>query len=129
MRDLANNIGVVQTLAPVDYAATTKGAAVDLRGFNSAAVIVNTGAITSSGKYVVSVQESDTTTDGDFTDVAAGNLTGALPSELAASSSYKVGYVGSKRYIRAVITKTSGTSIVAGVVVVRGHPAIAPVAA
>jgi hypothetical protein len=128
MRDLANNIGVAQTLAPVDYAATTKGTAVDLQGFNSAAVIVNTGAITSAGLYVVSLQESDTTTDGDFTDVVAGDLVGSLPSSLAATSVYKTGYIGNKRYIRAVITKTSGTSIVAGAVVIKGNAADKPVA-
>jgi hypothetical protein len=127
-RDIASNIGVDQSLAPVDYSATTKGTAVDLKGFNSAAVVVNTGAITSSGKYVVSVQESDTTTDGDFSDVDASQIVGSLPSELAASSSYKVGYIGNKRYIRAVITKTSGTSIVAGAIVVLGDADQRPVA-
>ena len=128
MRDLASKIGVAQTLPPVDYAATTKGTAVDLLGFQSAAVVVNTGAITGSGKYVVGLQESDTTTDGDFVNVDADNLNGALPSELAATSAYKVGYIGNKRYIRAVITKTSGTSIVASAVVVKADAAMAPVA-
>ncbi|ABE61232.1 conserved hypothetical protein [Nitrobacter hamburgensis X14] len=128
MRDIANNIGVDQTLSPVDYAATTKGTAVDLQGFNSAAVIVNTGAITTAGLYVVKVQESDTTTDGDFTDVVAGDLVGTLPASLAATSTYKQGYIGNKRYIRAVITKTSGTSIVAGAIVVKGNAADKPVA-
>lgn len=128
MRDLASNIGVAPTLAPVDYAATTKGTAVDLRDYDSAAIVVNTGAITSVGKYVVSVQESDTTTDGDFADVDADDLIGSLPSELAATSAYKVGYVGTKRYIRAVITKTSGTSIVAGAIVVLGNAHRLPVA-
>jgi hypothetical protein len=128
MRDLASNIGVAQTLAPVDYSATTKGTAIDLRDYDSAAVIVNTGAITSAGKYVVSVQESDTTTDGDFGDVDAADLVGSLPSELAATSAYKISYVGNKRYIRAVITKTSGTSIVAGAIVVLGRAHRSPVA-
>jgi hypothetical protein len=128
MRDIASNIGIAQTLAPVDYAATTKGTTVDLLGFESAAVVVNTGAITSSGAYVVSVQESDTTTDGDFTDVVAGDLVGVLPSALAATSTYKVGYIGHKRYVRAVITKTSGTSIVAGALVVMGTRSTRPVA-
>ncbi|WP_315923502.1 hypothetical protein [Mesorhizobium sp. SP-1A] len=128
MRDLASNIGVAQTLAPVDYSATTKGTAVDLAGFNSAALVINTGAITSAGKYVVSVQESPTSTDGDFTDVNAADLVGSLPAELAATSAYKVGYTGTKRFIRAVITKTSGTSIVAGAVVVKGNAADRPVA-
>jgi len=128
MKDGISGIGVVATLAPVDYAATTKGTAIDLQGFNSATLIVNSGAITSAGLYDVKLQESDTTTDGDFTDVVAGDLLGDLPDALAATSVYKQGYKGSKRYIRAVITKQSGTSIVAGAVVVRGHPSDAPVA-
>lgn len=128
MRDIASNIGVELTLAPVDYAATTKGTAVDLLGFNSAAVVVSTGAITSAGLYAVKVQESDTTTDGDFTDVDSGDLVGTLPAGLAATSTYKQSYIGHKRYIRAVITKTSGTSIVAGAIVVKGDAADKPVA-
>lgn len=128
MKDGISGIGVVSTLAPVDYAATTKGTTVDLQGFNSATLIVNSGAITAAGLYAVKLQHSDTTTDGDFADVDAGDLVGDLPAALEATSVYKQGYKGSKRYIRAVITKTSGTSIVAGAVVVRGHPYDAPVA-
>lgn len=128
MKDGISGIGLATALAPADYAATTKGTAVDLQGFNSATLVVNSGAITSAGLYDVKMQESDTTTDGDFTDVVAGDLLGALPAALAATSVYKQGYKGAKRYIRAVITKQSGTSIVAGAVVVRGHPFDAPVA-
>ncbi|RVD50041.1 hypothetical protein [Mesorhizobium sp. M7A.F.Ca.ET.027.03.2.1] len=126
MRDLANNISAAQTLAPVDYAATTKGTAVDLLGYNGAALVINTGAITTSGLYVVKMQESDTTTDGDFTDVLAADLVGTLPASLAATSTYKQGYIGNRRYIRAVITKTSGTSIVAGAVVIKGNAQVRP---
>lgn len=121
MRDLASNIGVAASLVPATQSATAKGTAVDLRGYDSAALVVTTGAIVSAGLYVMSMQESDTTTDGDFTDVGAGDMVGSLPASLAASTSYKVSYVGRKRYIRAVITKTSGTSIDAGAVVVLGH--------
>lgn len=128
MKDGISGIGLAAALAPADYAATTKGSAIDLQGFNSATLVVNSGAITGAGLYDVKMQESDTTTDGDFTDVAAGDLLGVLPAALAATSVYKQGYKGAKRYIRVVITKQSGTSIVAGAVVVRGHPYDAPVA-
>ena len=128
MKDGISNIGVVSTLVPAVVAATTKGTAVDLQGFNSATLIINSGAVVSAGLYDVKLQESDTTTDGDFTNVDADDLLGALPSALAADSAYKQGYKGTKRYIRAVITKQSGTSIAAGAVVLRGHPNDAPVA-
>lgn len=128
MRDLANNIGVTQALAPQVLAATDTSAAIDLFGFDSAAVVINTGAIVSSGNFTAKLQESDTTTSGDFTDVAAANLVGTLPAALAAASVYKQSYVGNKRYIRLVTTKNSGTSIAAGAVVVKSHAAKKPVA-
>ena len=128
MKDGISGIGIVASLVAAVVAATTKGTHADLQGFNSAALIIYTGAIAGDGLYVMSLQESDTTTDGDFTDVAAGDMLGSCSESLAASSVYKIGYKGSKRYIRAVITKTSGTSIVVGAVFVLGHPHDAPVA-
>jgi hypothetical protein len=129
MRDLASNIGAVQALAPAVQSATIKGSAIDLLGFDSVAFVVNTGAVVSSGNFTVTVEESDTTTDGDFTTVADADLTGDnLADPLVASSCYRVGYVGTKRYARIVLTKNSGTSIAAGAVAVKGHPRSAPVA-
>jgi hypothetical protein len=128
MKDTYHDIKVVASLEPAVQAATLKGGAVDLQGLGSALLAVNTGAIASAGLYDIRIQESNTTTDGDFTDVVAADLLGTLPSGLAASSIYRQGYIGKKRYVRAVITKQSGTSIAAGAVFVLGHPALAPIA-
>lgn len=128
MKDGISSIGLAASLVPAVVTATTKGTHADLQGFNSATLLINTGAIAGDGLYVMSMQESDTTTDGDFTDVDAGDMLGVFPDSLAASSVYKIGYKGTKRYIRAVITKTSGTSIAAGAVFALGHPYDAPVA-
>lgn len=128
MRDIANTIGVVQAVAPAVLSATTTSAAIDLLGFKSAALVINTGAIASAGDFTAKLQESDTTTSGDFTDVAAANLVGTFPASLAADSIVKVGYIGSKRYLRTVITKNSGTSIAAGAVVIKGRAYKRPVA-
>lgn len=126
MKDGISGLGLVASLVPAVVTATTKGSNADLQGFNSATLIINTGAIAGDGLYVIACQESDTTTDGDFTDVVAGDLLGLLPAALEASTIYKQGYVGNKRYIRAVITKTSGTSIAVGAVFALGHPYDAP---
>lgn len=128
MRELYNDIGLVQATIPAVIAATNTSAAIDLAGFDSATVLINTGAIVSAGDFTTKLQESDTTTSGDFTDVAAGDLVGSFPASLAADSLYKVGYSGTKRYIRTVTTKNSGTSIIAGVFVAKGHPLTGPVA-
>jgi len=129
MKDLHNNMALVAALIPAVQSATATSAAIDLQGFNAAEVLINTGAIASAGDFTVKLQESNTTTSGDFTDVAAADLLGTFPASLAADSVYKVGYKGPKRYIRTVATKNSGTSIIAGIMVVKGNPAIAaPVA-
>lgn len=127
MKDGISGLGLVASLAPAVVSATTNGGHADLQGFNSATLIINTGAIAGDGVYSIAIQHSDTTTSGDFADVLAGDLLGALPAELAAASVYKQGYKGSKRYIRAVITKVSGTSIAASAVFALGHPYDAPV--
>lgn len=128
MRSIEPNIGAVQVVAPAVLSATNTSAAIDLKGFNSACLVINTGAIVSAGDFTAKLQESDTTTSGDFTDVAAEHMTGEFPASLAADSVVKVGYIGHKRYLRSVITKNGGTSIAAGAVLVKGHPGEAPVA-
>lgn len=127
-KDSYSNVSVVTSLVPAVQTATLKGSTVDLKGYDSALLIVNTGAIASAGDYVVTMEESDTTTDGDFATVAAADKIGTLPATLEASTVYRQAYIGSKRYVRAVITKTGGTSIAAGAVFVKGLPHIAPVA-
>lgn len=127
-RDLHSNIGAALALSPAVQAATIKGNATDLRGFDSAELWINTGAIAGAGDFTGKWQESDTTTDGDFTDVAADDLLGTLPASLTADGTFSVGYIGSRRYVRPVLTKNSGTSIAAGAVVIKGNPRIAPVA-
>ncbi len=128
MRDLSHNLGIVQAVKPQVLAATDTSAALDLLGFGSAAVVINTGAIVSAGDFTAKLQHSDTTTSGDFTDVATADLIGTLPASLAADSVYKQGYIGNKRYLRTVITKNGGTSIAAGAVLVKGNAASKPVA-
>jgi hypothetical protein len=128
MRDLASNLGAVQAVAPAVLSATNTSEAIDLNGFESAAVIINTGAIAGDGDFTAKLQESDTTTSGDFVDVAATDLVGSFPASLEASSVVKVGYIGHKRYVRTVVTKNSGTSIAAGALVLKGAAHIRPVA-
>ncbi len=127
MRDIASNVGVVSALAPAVQSATIKGNTVDRKGFESVALVINSGAIAGDGLYAPKLQHSDTTTDGDFTDVDAKFLIGTLPAALEANSAVKQGYIGHKRYIRVVLTKTSGTSVAAGAVAVLGDANARPV--
>ncbi len=129
MKDTFHDNKAVQAIAPAVLAANTNGASIDLKGFDSALFVINTGAIDAAGDFTVKLQESDTGTSG-WTDVDAVDVLGSVPATLAANAAYRIGYIGSKRkrYVRAVATKAGGTSIAAGVVAILGHPNIAPVA-
>lgn len=127
-KDIYSNTGLALALSPAVQAAAATGFAVDLKGFSSALVVVNTGAIASAGDFGLKLQHSDTSTSGDFVDVPADDVQSNAPSTLAADSSYKLGYIGRKGFIRVALTKAGGTSIAVGAVVIKGMPAIAPVA-
>lgn len=126
MRDLVRNIGVRQAIAPAVQASAADGTTVDLLGFNSVAFAINTGAIAGAGDFGVKVQESD---DGStFNDAAASAVLGSVPTTLVAASTYKLGYIGFKRYTRLSITKAGGTSIALGATAILGEPSQLPVA-
>ena len=123
--DLVNLIGVSTSLAPAARTTTANGTGVALAGFNSVAILFVVGAIT-DGTHTVKVQESDD--NSTYTDVAAGDLIGSL-SALSANTNQKVGYKGSKPYVRAVTTITGSTSTggVYSAVVIRGDAIKQPV--
>lgn len=128
MRDLYSNIGAELALVPAVKTAAGEGPAIDTHGFNRVAIVVNTGAIAGDGDFGVKLQESDTSTGGDFTDADAAHVDSNAPATLAASSAYKLGYTGHKRYVRLALTKAGGTSIAAGAVAVLSDAQKRPVA-
>lgn len=122
MSDLKNNVAAVLALAPaVQSASKTDAPIVDLQGAGSATVVINTGAIAGDGLFVAKLVHGSAADLADGADVTADDLLGAFPASLAADTTYAVGYRGNKRYVRIVITKTSGTSVAAGAVLIKGH--------
>ena len=107
MKDLKNNIALTQSLAPAARTASANGTGVDLQGSESAVVMFSLGALT-DGTHTPKVQESDASGSG-YTDVAAADLIGSL-SALSANTIQQVGYIGNKRYIRAVLTVAGATT-------------------
>ena len=124
MIDLYSNISVAQSLAPAARTASANGSSVDLAGFHGAMVVVATGTIT-DGTHAIEVQESD---DGStWSAVADSDLQGTEPSALASNTVYRIGYLGTKRYLRVVATVSGATTGgVYGAWIVRGHPRKAP---
>ena len=127
MRDLYSNIGAKLALAPAVQSASVDGVAIDLQGHESVTFALNTGAIASAGDFGAKLQEADTS-GGSYTDVAADQVDSNAPATLAASSAYKLGYRGHKRFVRLSLVKAGGTSIAAGAVAVLGGAHTRPVA-
>jgi hypothetical protein len=129
MRDIVHNLKAVVAAGTATRSASFTGDPVDLLGFDAVALFVNTGTVTGDGDMTVKLQESDTTTSGDFTDVDPDHLQGdGLSNPLTANSTTKIGYRGVKRYLRAVLTLNSGTSVSTGAMFILGHAYDKPVA-
>lgn len=143
MRDLKNNIGVVQSLAPAVRTADADGSAVDLQGFESATVIIDMGAegitLSATDKIEIELEHSDD--NSTWTDVTSSNdVIGATPDSSGKIATFDangeipaisaVGYIGGKRYIRAVanFSGTHGTGTPLSVSVIKGHYRHNPVA-
>lgn len=112
MRDMANNIDVKRALSPV-VAGTDNTPYVsqilDTRGAGSAMLAIMIGANTDADvTFTVLLEEGDAANLSDAAAVADADLNG---TEALASFQFdddnecrKIGYTGTKRYIRATIT-------------------------
>jgi hypothetical protein len=110
MRDLHNKTQAVNAFSAATIATntTTAGVTVDCQGYDAVELIARAGAWT-DGSYALSITESDASGTG-FTAAPAASVLGAGQSIGAANTVKKLGYVGSKRYIRLSIVSTGVTS-------------------
>ena len=104
MRDMKSNMDAVNSLDPDNYTATTNGSGVDIRDFDGALVVFSAGTVDVADAdevYTPSVEESDD--NSTYSAVASADMEGTL-SNLTDNSIQRVGYKGSKRYVRAGIS-------------------------
>lgn len=124
-KDVDKEVSVASSVAPAAaLVATTTGDAVDLLGFGAAVVVIHAGVAT-DGTFVPTLEESNASGSG-FTTVAAGNLSGSFADITASADEVvqEVGYLGTKRYIRVVLTESvasAGAFITASVVRARAR--------
>jgi len=141
MFDLKNNIKLVESLNAIAKTADTDCTGIDTQGANSAMVMVNVGApgITFSGTNKVDIKLEDSADNSSFTAVTNNNfVTGGtvdssgiwqtIDADGDCNAVYGIGYVGPKRYIRAVLdfSGTHGTGTVFGVTGALGNLESAP---
>lgn len=137
MKDLANNISVVQSIAPVVATADTNGTGVDLQFFESAVAVVDTGiegvTLSSSVKIDFKLEDSDdnssfsaVTSQSHVTDgtVDSNGIFLTLDANAETPQVASIGYVGGKQYLRVVADFTgshsTGTPIAASII--KGSP-------
>jgi hypothetical protein len=138
MKDLHNSIHVVPLIVPV--AARTDNTAIvsaiiDRKGYQSLEIALVTGTNTdTNATFTVLVEDGNNSGLSDNVAVADNELVG---TELLAGFQFdddnecrKIGYVGSKRYVRVTVTPVgndSGNIFLAGVAIL-GNPDMAPTA-
>ena len=137
MRDISNRTKSVNTVDPKVITSDTNGTGVDLQGFESAMVIVNTGiegdTLSGSVKFDFILQESDddstwsnvtSSTSVTETSVDSNGIFLTLDANGETPQITQIGYIGGKRYIRCKIdatgTHSNGTPM--SIEVIKGNP-------
>ena len=136
MRDMISNKQMV-LLGTVTLSGTTPGATswVDTRGFDGCMIVLATDTVTDAGDaagFTVTMQHSDTTAGTDAANiVAADSVNGAISLSVINDTDDNVlvgaiGYIGSRRYVRARGVGTTGTNATFKAYAVLGAPSRAP---
>lgn len=136
-RDTYNNINILHVKDPATQTATVTSNTIDMQGYRSLTVLVVMGATgdTLSGSIFWTLKLRHSDDDSTYVDCVVGELlnsaaTIVVNSNSADQNTFKFGYRGGKRYVKAVITPTgthtNGTPM--GVVAVRSHAGNRPVA-
>lgn len=130
-QDLYNKQSAINSLRAAARTATVNGTGVDLRGYESALVVIDLGTFAGTTPTATfQVQESDDNTT--FTAVAAADLHGGALAGIDTTNDEQLhvrGYIGTKRYVRVAITAIAGTgpSLPCSASIIRGHARVAPV--
>lgn len=134
MRDLHNSITVIHAITP--QAVGTSGASngklsayIDRRGYDAVEFIYAAGATASAADTVTPVILEGDTTGGSFTSVADANLVGTEAAlTLTAAKTGKVGYNGSKRYLKIRLYGVGHATGIVSATALLGAPSARPAA-
>jgi len=141
MEDLHNSIKVTNVLAPAATASTNNTAQVsnviDTDGFESLEFVILTGTLADAdATFTVLVEEGNTGTPGSTTLSDAGAVADAdlLGTESGAGFDFsfdgkasKIGYIGTKRYVRLTVTPANNTgNFPVAIAAIQGHAKTLP---
>lgn len=126
--DIGKDLVAAQGLAGDNHAVGThNGAAIDMKGFHEALVVLNAGPVGTSGTVDVKVQECDTS-GGTYADIAGAAFTQVVAANDEAIYQGRIRITASrKRYIRVVaVVGTAACDF--GVAVLKGEAVDLPAA-
>lgn len=138
MQHLHENINATVCISARNLAtASVIGTAIDTRGYGGVEFIVEHGTRSASTVTVTTtVMESTATTASTFTSVADGDLVGletdvslaavAISAGVTSACTKRIGYKGSKRYVKVKMKASAST--IGGAAAVLFDPELAPVA-
>jgi hypothetical protein len=112
MRDLANEIHPVVAIPPaaaINDNTVLTSAIIDTSGYESLAFLISIGALAAAAAtFAISMDHGDDPALADAAPVPDVNLTGTLAlagfDQSADGQARKIGYTGSKRYVRLKVT-------------------------
>lgn len=139
MQDLANNIKLMQSIAPAALDADANGTGVDTQGYENVAIVVDSGVegitLSSTNKIEFELEHSDDNSswsDAESADVngtlGSGGLFLTLDDNAESPQISEIEYLGTKRYVRVVanFSGTHGTATPMSAFVILGKPRHAP---
>lgn len=134
MRDQASRTKLTRVLSPVSVADNTAqvGQIIDTQNYDSLTFAILTGAIADAdATFAVTVDHGDAANLSDAAAVPAaqliGTTTGAAFQFDDDNEQRKIGYVGTKRYVRLTITPTGNASgALLAAVAIQQHPRSVP---
>lgn len=128
---------IARNVAAITSNTTSAGNIIDTRGFDALQFVLFTGART-DGTYTPLIEESDASDMSGSNPVADENLIGtgistgqeAAAAISTANAETRIGYVGSRRYVRLSVVSTGVTSgATVGALAILAKPRVAPTAA
>lgn len=136
MRDLHNNIHTARGISPVVVTDNTAQVSqiIDRRGYGSLEFVMCYGTLSDADTTLTALVEHGD--DSGLSDAAAVDDKDLLGTEALAGATFaddnetrKIGYIGSKRYVRLTVTPANNTgNIPIAAVALLGHPALAATA-
>lgn len=132
LRDIYNNkkVNIGLDVAVIGSNTTTVGNIIDMQGFDSIMWEMFIGALT-DGSYLPLIEDGEDAGLSDAAPVVDDQLLGTeVDATIAAANAIsKIGYVGSKRYVRLSMVSTGVTTgATVGATALQGHAHISPVA-